>query len=87
MADYRQKDQRHSYCVRAIKAGTPVELVARQLGHKDAVMVLRVYGKFIPSHDERKLWEDKAVAQDAKSGTMTLCAKEFVPSSVPRSTA
>src|SRR5581483_8948882 len=43
IVDYQLRDQRHSYAVRAARAGTPAELIARQLGHANAVLVLRVY--------------------------------------------
>jgi integrase len=46
-------DQRHSYAVRAARAGTPAELIARQLGHAYAVLVLKVYGRFMPSQQDR----------------------------------
>jgi len=45
MGDYQIKDQRHSYAVRAARAGTPAELISRQLGHANAVLVLKVYGR------------------------------------------
>lgn len=61
---YTMRDQRHTYAVRAIRAGTPAELVARQLGHVNAVLVHRVYGRFAPSQDERAKWEKIADAQD-----------------------
>ncbi|HEV8178251.1 MAG TPA: tyrosine-type recombinase/integrase [Gemmatimonadales bacterium] len=61
---YQLRDSRHSYAVRAAKAGTPPEIIARQLGHKDAVMVLKVYGRFFPRSEERDKWERIAAAQD-----------------------
>jgi integrase len=82
--DYRQKDQRHSYAVRAIRIGTPAELVARQLGHTDATMVLKVYGRFLPNHDERAKWELMAAEHDQQQAERkqdsTLAS---VPSRVP----
>ncbi|HLQ23575.1 MAG TPA: tyrosine-type recombinase/integrase, partial [Gemmatimonadales bacterium] len=39
-------DSRHHWAVRMVRAGMPLELVARQLGHRDVVMVARVYGRF-----------------------------------------
>lgn len=63
---YTMRDSRHTYCVRAIKAGTPYELVAKQLGHKDTTMVIKVYGKYAPRQDERAKWERIAAAQDAE---------------------
>jgi hypothetical protein len=65
LEDYRLKDQRHSYAVRAARAGTPAELIGRQLGHANAILVLKVYGRFMPSQQERDRWEQVAAAQDA----------------------
>jgi integrase len=65
--DYRLHDQRHSYAVRAARAGTPAELISRQLGHANAIMVLRIYGRFMPSQQERDRWELIAAAQDQES--------------------
>ena len=44
IGDYQIRDQRHSYAVRAARAGTPAELSSKQLGHANAVLVLEVYG-------------------------------------------
>lgn len=66
LEDYRLKDQRHSYAVRAARAGTPAELIGRQLGHANAILVLKVYGRFMPSQQERDRWEQVAAAQDAE---------------------
>lgn len=63
---YWLRDSRHTYAVRAAKAGTPFELIAKQLGHKDASMVIKVYGKYAPRQDERAKWERIAAAQDAE---------------------
>jgi integrase len=64
--DYQLKDSRHTYAVRAIRAGAPFEVVARQLGHADTTMVVRVYGRFTPTEDEITAWERIAAAQDAE---------------------
>lgn len=61
---YTMRDHRHTYAVRAIRAGTPAELVARQLGHVNPVLVHRVYGRFSPDQQERDKWEKIAAAQD-----------------------
>lgn len=47
--DYRMHDSRHSYAVRHMRAGDDPSLIAHQLGHKDATMVLKVYGKYRPT--------------------------------------
>lgn len=63
--DYQLKDSRHSYAVRAIRAGAPFEVVAQQLGHADTTMVVRIYGRFKPSEQEMTGWERIAAAQEA----------------------
>lgn len=63
--DYQLKDSRHTYAVRAIRAGAPFEVVARQLGHADTTMVVRVYGRFKPTEREMTEWERIAAVQDA----------------------
>lgn len=64
LTNYRQHDARHTYAVRAIKAGASFEHVALQLGHADTQMVVKVYGRFHPSQAERIAWEDRAAALD-----------------------
>jgi integrase len=64
ITDHQLRDSRHSWAVRAAKAGTPAEIIARQLGHADAVMVLKVYGRFMPSQHDRDKWEAIAALQD-----------------------
>lgn len=56
----RLHDARHHWAVRAIRAGTPIELVARQLGHGNGVLALRCYGRFVPTSAERRKWEQAA---------------------------
>jgi integrase len=63
--DYQLRDSRHTYAVRAIRAGASFEAVARQLGHADTSMVSRVYGRFVPTESERRAWHQVAAAQDA----------------------
>lgn len=57
---------RHHWAVRAIRAGTPVELVSRQLGHGSSDMTLRVYGRFVPRSDERRRWEAEATKAEKR---------------------
>lgn len=61
---YTMRDHRHTYAVRAIKAGTPVPVVASQLGHANGALVLKVYGKHIPDEADRAHWESIATAMD-----------------------
>ena len=54
---------RHHWAVRMLRAGAPIELVRQQMGHKDGTLVLRVYGRFLPRHEDMAKWE--AVATSA----------------------
>jgi integrase len=55
----RVHDARHHWAVRMLRAGTPVELVSRQLGHVNGVLALKVYGTFIPSREDRQRWVER----------------------------
>lgn len=46
---YTQHDHRHTWAVQAVRDGLPLHVIAHQLGHRDAVMTLRVYGRFRPT--------------------------------------
>lgn len=59
-------DSRHSWAVRAVKRGMPLQLVASNLGHHDATMVLSVYGKFRPRADEYRLYDIVTVGGEGK---------------------
>lgn len=48
LSGHRIHDLRHTYAVNALKKGYRPQVVAHQLGHKDASMVIKVYGRFIP---------------------------------------
>lgn len=67
LTDYQLRDSRHSWAVRAAKAGTPAEIIARQLGHVDAQMVFKIYGRFMPSQHDRDRWEQVATRQDQEA--------------------
>jgi integrase len=47
--EYRQHDHRHTWAVQAIRDGLALHTIAHQLGHRDATMVLKVYGRFMPN--------------------------------------
>jgi integrase len=64
ISDYRMHDARHTFAVRAIRAGAPFEFVAAQLGHGSTQMVISVYGRFKPSESEMTDWERIARVQD-----------------------
>jgi integrase len=69
--NYWMRDARHTYAVRAIRAGTPPDVVAKQLGHKDATLVLKVYGVYAPKSTERNHWEESAAKHDEKTGQLS----------------
>lgn len=48
----RLHDLRHTYAVNALRSGLKPQVVAHQLGHKDATMVLKVYGRYIPEKSD-----------------------------------
>lgn len=50
--DYHVHDHRHTWAVQAMRDGLSVMVVAKQLGHVNAVMTLRVYGVFQPTADD-----------------------------------
>jgi integrase len=66
---HRVHDSRHFYAIRAVRAGTPYELVARQLGHADVQMVATRYGRYAPRSDERDRWEKIAAQFDEPATT------------------
>lgn len=52
MSGHRLHDLRHTYAVNALRQGYKPTVVAHQLGHKDATMVTKVYGRFIPDKSD-----------------------------------
>jgi integrase len=64
--NYQLRDARHTFAVRAVRAGAPFEIVALQLGHTNTAMVARVYGRFRPSSSEIKQWFEVAALRDKK---------------------
>ena len=72
-------DARHTYAVRQIRAGVPVEVVARQLGHANSTLVQVVYGRFVPSQSERDKWERLATAAEKARHKANPTAPDEVP--------
>jgi integrase/recombinase XerC len=58
---YTLHDARHSYAVRQMKSGVDVQVIAANLGHTDAMMVLKVYGKYRPNAQDRARTQLRAV--------------------------
>ncbi|MGI8548672.1 MAG: tyrosine-type recombinase/integrase [Gemmatimonadaceae bacterium] len=61
---YTPRDARHTFAVRLVKAGASLQIVARQLGHKDITMVAKVYGRYQPTSQEFDRWEREATKCD-----------------------
>lgn len=64
--DYTLRDHRHTWAVRAVRSGTPLEAIARVLGHSNAVLAAKVYARFVPNKEERDRWERQAQRRDAR---------------------
>jgi integrase len=48
-ADYTTHDHRHTWAVQAIRDRIPRPMISSNLGHRDAAMLDRVYGRYIPT--------------------------------------
>lgn len=48
-AEYSTHDHRHTWAVQAIRDRIPLPMIASNLGHRDSTMLLKVYGKYIPT--------------------------------------
>lgn len=57
---------RHHWAVRALRAGTPVAVVQRQLGHGTPKLTVDTYGQFMPDAADRERWEKAATKHDAE---------------------
>lgn len=69
---YTTHDHRHTWAVQAIRDGLPLHVVAHQLGHRDSVMTLRVYGRFVPvssDYGTRSATPSATSQTDAKAET------------------
>jgi len=64
--DYTLRGARHTYAVRAVRAGASFEAVAQQLGHADTTMVVKVYARFKPTTSDLQEWHRIASTQDAR---------------------
>lgn len=62
---YPLRNARHHFAVRLIQAGTPVRVVADQLGSNEKT-VLRHYGRWIVSAEDRAKWEKIAAKHEEK---------------------
>lgn len=44
---------RHSHATILLRAGVPVHIVSKRLGHKDVTITLNVYADVLPEDDDR----------------------------------
>lgn len=70
---HRIHDLRHTYAVNALRKGYKPAVVAHQLGHKDATMVTRVYGRFVPDASD---YETKEAGSATNPATATKKPRE-----------
>ena len=64
-------DSRHSFAVQKLRDGWPVTLVAHNLGHQDAYMVFKRYGRFVPNMADFDHFTNTMVATDVATSART----------------
>lgn len=64
--EYRQHDHRHTWAVQAVRDGLALHTIAAQLGHRDAMMVVRVYGRYRPDRSDFDLNVKDTATSDEK---------------------
>jgi len=57
---------RHHWAVMRLRAGVPLEVVRRQLGHSTPMLTLQTYGAFVPSGEDRAHWEKQVTKAEEK---------------------
>jgi integrase len=57
---------RHAWAIRHLRAGVPVAVVQRQLGHSTAKETLDTYGAFVPSGVDRDHWAKEVGKAEAR---------------------
>jgi integrase len=66
ITNYRLCDSRHTWAVRATRANASAEVVSRQLGHADTLMVNKVYARYRPNEEEMTAWHQRADERDKR---------------------
>lgn len=56
---YPLRNARHHWAATRLRAGWPIGLVQKQLGHSSPRLTLEIYGRFIPSDADYTSWERK----------------------------
>jgi integrase len=57
---------RHHWAVTHLRAGVPVAVVQRQLGHSTPMLTLQTYGAFIPTGEDRAHWTQHVTLAEAR---------------------
>ena len=81
--DYHPHDWRHTWAVQAIRDSLPLNTVAAQLGHKDAVMTLRIYGKFVPVAADFERVNAAIEAEEARAAGMLSAIDQAIAQGKP----
>jgi integrase len=63
---YPLHNARDHWAVRQARAGTPVAVIQRQLGHGSPMLTLTKYGRFLPDAADRDHWEQEAGRAEAR---------------------
>lgn len=64
--DLPLRNARHHWAATRMRAGVPVEVVSRQLGHGSAQLTHKLYGRFEPKAEDRDSAESKTAAYETK---------------------
>ena len=57
---------RHHWAVMRLRAGVPLEVVRRQLGHSTPMLTLQTYGAFVPRGVDRAHWEKQVTKAERR---------------------
>lgn len=70
---YALYNSRHHWAATRLRAGMPIELVQKQLGHASPRTTLEDYGRFLPSGADRAMWEARAGVASVGPGPTKKC--------------
>jgi len=63
------RNARHHWAATRMRAGVPVEVVSRQLGHASTQLTLKIYGRFEPKAHDREHAETQTAAYEQRRRT------------------
>jgi integrase len=72
---YPMKNSRHTWAVGQARAGVPVHIIQRQLGHSSPKLTLDTYGRFMPDGVDRKHWQGVVSESNARRRGTVLGAR------------